>query len=208
LVTLVVGAAVFVVASWLASRGAPGSVEVALFRRLNDPGPVLNVLLAVTAPLLRPIPLTLGVVVVVVVVLIVRRAQALPMLLTAAAAGALAYLVDHLAKALVDRGRPPAHLAGVLTHGYPVDPRGSGYPSSHTAVAVAVVVGAWPWLSTPWRIVAAAVALTIGLDRIYVGAHLPLDVVGGAAIGLMCGSAAVAIQQRLRRPSESPTASR
>ncbi|MDQ4069415.1 MAG: hypothetical protein M3203_08095 [Actinomycetota bacterium] len=31
--------------------------------------------------------------------------------------------------------------------------------------------------------------LVVGLGRIYVGAHLPLDVVGGAALGLVVESA-------------------
>ena len=56
----------------------------------------------------------------------------------------LAYLIDHVVKLVVDRGRPPAYLSDVLFHAYPTDPRGTGYPSSHTAVTVAVVVGAWP----------------------------------------------------------------
>ena len=58
----------------------------------------------------------------------------------------------NIVKEIVDRGRPPAYLTDVLVHGYPTDPRNTGYPSSHTAVAVAVVVGAWPWLNGPWRV--------------------------------------------------------
>jgi membrane-associated phospholipid phosphatase len=37
----------------------------------------------------------------------------------------------------------------------------------------------------------------IGSTRMYVGAHLPLDVVGGVAIGVLCGRAAGAIMDRL-----------
>jgi undecaprenyl-diphosphatase len=36
--------------------------------------------------------------------------------------------------------------------------------------------------------VAVAVAMGVCLSRMYVGAHLPLDVVGGAALGWAAGS--------------------
>ena len=46
---------------------------------------------------------------------------------------------------------------------------------------------------------AAAFRAVIGLARIYVGAHLPLDVVGGAALGLAIDAASMlAIRSRRR----------
>jgi undecaprenyl-diphosphatase len=100
-------------------------------------------------------------------------------------------------KLIVDRGRPPVFLSDVLFHGYPTDPRGSGYPSSHAAVAAAVVVGAWPWLDRRWRVIGSTVAAMIGLNRMYVGAHFPLDIVGGVAVGLMSGGIVLVVAQRL-----------
>ena len=42
-----------------------------------------------------------------------------------------------------------------------------------------------PYLSRAWRIVAYAVAVAVCVSRIYLAAHNPLDVVAGAAAGLM-----------------------
>jgi undecaprenyl-diphosphatase len=39
-----------------------------------------------------------------------------------------------------------------------------------------------------WRPVAWALAGVVALARVYVGAHLPLDVVGGAALGVVVGT--------------------
>jgi len=44
-----------------------------------------------------------------------------------------------------------------------------------------------PYLPRPWRVAAYGLAATVGLARIAVGAHFPLDVVGGAALGLLLG---------------------
>ena len=43
---------------------------------------------------------------------------------------------------------------------------------------------AWPWLGRRGRIAVAALVTVVCLSRVYVGAHLPLDVVGGAGLGL------------------------
>ena len=43
---------------------------------------------------------------------------------------------------------------------------------------------AWPWLGNRGRLVCAVLALAVCLARVYVGAHLPPDVAGGAGLGL------------------------
>src|SRR5690606_37648345 len=85
------------------------------------------------------------------------------------------------AKRVVRRGRPSTTLETWRTLGRPQT--GLGYPSGHAAVAVALAAVASPSLPRRWRGVVWAVAAVPGLGRIYVGAHLPLDVAGGAALG-------------------------
>jgi membrane-associated phospholipid phosphatase len=103
------------------------------------------------------------------------------------AAGALvvgigAHLSAKVVEGLVVRGRPDGLLSDVVVRG--ADAHGRSSVSGHAAVAVALVAVAWPWLGTRGRLVGVALALTVCLARVHVGAHLPLDVVGGAGPGL------------------------
>lgn len=74
-----------------------------------------------------------------------------------------------------------------------------GFPSGHTAVVVGIVTGLWPWLGLPGRVVASTAAVAVGLARVQVGAHLPLDVVGGALVGALVGLAVQAVLAGSRR---------
>ena len=203
---IVLGLVGLVVTASIAAAGSPTSAEIAVFRWFNDPPRALGAVMGLINPLLRPVGLTLLIVAVVLLLSLTRRDVFWPLVTAASAAGILAYLVDNVVKLIVDRGRPPAYLSDVLFHGYPVDPRGTGYPSSHTAVTVAVVVGAWPWLNRPWRVGGVVAAVSIGLNRMYVGAHFPLDVLGGVAVGLVAGGVVLVVAQRQPRRMRPSTA--
>jgi membrane-associated phospholipid phosphatase len=95
-----------------------------------------------------------------------------------------------LVKQIVRRPRPAALVSGAHTRGR--DASGLGYLSGHAGVAVALGTAALPRLSPSALAVAAAAMPIVGLSRIYVGAHLPLDVAGGAGLGLAV-EAAVAL---------------
>ena len=88
-----------------------------------------------------------------------------------------------LVKPLVGRGRPAALLADVKVRG-PAQ-TGLGYPSGHAAVSMTLACLATG--STPARNAALTAAFLTGLSRMYVGAHLPLDIAGGVAAGLLVG---------------------
>jgi membrane-associated phospholipid phosphatase len=62
-----------------------------------------------------------------------------------------------------------------------------GYPSGHAAVAAALTVVVSAHLSVRWVIAALALGGIVLFGRRYVGAHLPLDVIGGAALGAIVG---------------------
>lgn len=97
-------------------------------------------------------------------------------------AGAGTYLLAKVVKGLVPRGRPDGLLADVVIRG--AEAHGRGFVSGHAAVLAALAAVAWPWLGRPGRIVVAVLVAVVALTRVYVGAHLPLDVVGGVGLGL------------------------
>ena len=67
---------------------------------------------------------------------------------------------------------------------------GLGYLSGHAAVAVALGAAALPRLGPEGRALTLTAMPLVGLTRLYVGAHLPHDIAGGAALGLAADAAA------------------
>jgi len=102
------------------------------------------------------------------------------------AAGLAAWALAKLGKVIVERGRPETLLDGVdLNIG--MDWSGFGFPSGHSAVAMAIAVGVAGALPPRFRRWVWAGAIATGLLRIYAGAHFPLDVLGGWGLGLTVG---------------------
>lgn len=114
-------------------------------------------------------------------------------------AGLSAWVLGKVVKAVVERGRPGALLDGAVLRDAPAG--GLGFVSGHVAVAVALATVAWPYLERRGRLVVAGLAVLVGLLRVYVGAHLPLDVVGGAGLGLVAGAVASLAMGRPARAS-------
>lgn len=101
--------------------------------------------------------------------------------------GSLAWLLSKVLKRFVQRPRPVALLPDTCRRGR--DPSGLGYVSGHAAVVVALAAAALPELAPRSQAAVLTVVPVVGLARMYVGAHLPLDVAGGAALGLAVDAA-------------------
>jgi undecaprenyl-diphosphatase len=100
-----------------------------------------------------------------------------------AVGGTLAWLTTKLIKPVGGRDRPNGVLDDVnLRERIEGD---LGWPSGHAAVATTLAFVAAPELPRPARPFLAGVVATVGFGRMYVGAHLPHDVVGGAGLGMM-----------------------
>jgi undecaprenyl-diphosphatase len=106
--------------------------------------------------------------------------------LAIAVGGTAAWLGAKAVKPMVGRGRPGSLIEGVARRGRELGDR--GFPSGHAAVSTVLTVVAWPYLTDGWRVSLVALSGFVPFARMYVGAHLPLDLVGGSALGLAIGS--------------------
>jgi len=107
----------------------------------------------------------------------------------AARVGGAAFGGWHLAKLVkraLPRGRPASLLDGVVLRDG--NPAGGGFVSGHATVATATSVAIGSMLGPRVQRAAGATALVVALARVHVGAHLPLDVIGGVGLGLLWGS--------------------
>jgi len=161
-----------------AATGGPYQCELAVFRSVNDlPDAIHPPVWAVmqvgalgAGPVLGAVAWQAG-----------YRDLATRMVAGATASWALAKLV----KRVVRRGRPAGLVPG--THVRGKEATGLGYLSGHSAVAVALMTAMTSAAPHRRRLFGTAAA-GVGLARMYVGAHLPLDVVGGAGLGLVVDS--------------------
>ncbi len=90
-------------------------------------------------------------------------------------------------KKLVERERPGAFLPDAILRD--ASRTGLAFPSGHAILAFALAGLLSPYLSDKQRKVLWALALFNGIGRIYLGAHLPLDIVAGAGAGIGIGGA-------------------
>jgi membrane-associated phospholipid phosphatase len=178
----VVGGAALLAGSWVvvaAGKDVP-AWEADLFRGINDLPDVLW-------PIVR-VPMQLGSLVGSLVVVagtaIITRNKRLT--LAALVGSQAAYWGAKAVKQAVSRARP-----GELLHGVQLREHagGLGYLSGHTAIAFALAAVLGPEMPRTWQKIGLGVlAAIVGFARIYAGAHLPLDVIGGAGLGLVCGT--------------------
>lgn len=75
--------------------------------------------------------------------------------------------------------------------------RSRSFPSGDTAQAFAMAVALGPELAAPWRLGLFGLAGVVGFKRFLDNAHYPSDVLAGAALGLLAGWIALALDRRL-----------
>lgn len=172
--------------------------SVAVMRWMNDPPQPVSAILAVSNPLLRPVSLSIVMIVLGAWIIVAagNRVRRLEILRALVVSVFVAEVISQVTKRVTAEPRPLVAIDGLDSHGYPADPLGYAYPSAHTSVAVAVVCGLWPWLTRAQRVVGVIVATLIGANRLYIGAHWPLDVLGGVAVGLTAGACAWLVSWR------------
>lgn len=103
--------------------------------------------------------------------------------LSAATASGVGYVIKRAAR----RPRPTTRAearAALVGH-----PDAYSFPSSHTAAAVAAAVAVGAACGPAALGLALAWAALVGVSRVYVGAHYPLDVLLGAVLGAAVAAA-------------------
>ena len=172
---VVAGAAVLGLAALPIRPDGVPAAETAVFRLLNDTTVVPFVLL-------WPVMQLGNLLVVPAAALLAAALRRWRLAVGLLAGGMAAYYLAKVVKDLVVRARPAELLSDVVIRG--AEAQGRGFVAGHAAVAVALAAIAWPWLGARGRAAVVVLAAVVCLARVYVGAHLPLDVVGGAGLGL------------------------
>jgi undecaprenyl-diphosphatase len=102
----------------------------------------------------------------------------------------VSFIIGTTLKHLIHRDRPLAFFhARILSHSVSVHVLGpplyaNSFPSGHTFSAFSTA-SLFAWLYPKLSLPLFALATLIGLSRIYVGAHFPIDVLGGMLIGIL-----------------------
>src|SRR6516165_11613710 len=194
------GVMLFGVSALVLKAGATGW-DVSLFRILNEVPPAVASVLTPLSHLFRPA----GIVVVVVLIagFVVAWTRSVLPVAAGAVAAAVAWALANLAKAIADRPRPYQVVADAVLRQQPA--HGTSFPSSHTAVTVAVVIALMPFLPRALAAVAIAYAVLVGWSRVYLGVHYPLDILAGAGIGMAVGGVVLlALGLLLHRAGREP----
>lgn len=179
-----VGLGVYLACALVASSGVP-AWERALFHLVNG---APDWLVWISYPVQLAGVLVVPVVLAAVAALLHRWRLALALFLLPA----LKYAVEYgVVKQTVDRARPFQSVCSEdLSCGQfrDVPLYGPAFVSGHAIIAGAVAVILLPHLASRWRVVLVILAFGVALARVHLGAHNPLDVVGGLAVGVVIGS--------------------
>ena len=174
-IVLVASLAVFAVCAVVAADGRVGPVERAAFHAVNGLPDWLYqpmLLFQYLGVLAMPLVVALG-------ALVFRRwrlAAALVLVVP------LKLATERLVKLLVQRERPGTTVGDAVLRG--VHPAGLSFVSGHAIITFAIAGLLALVLPRRWAVVAFVLATLNAVARVYLGAHNPLDVVGGAAVGL------------------------
>ncbi|HEU4842415.1 MAG TPA: glycine betaine ABC transporter substrate-binding protein [Ilumatobacteraceae bacterium] len=190
---IVVGLLIVGVGMLIVRDGAVSDAEESVFRFVNDlPGwlyVVFGPLQLVGALLLGPI--------VAAGALVLRRYR---LAVAALVVTLLKLLSERGVKALVSRERPGTSIGPDIETRGDVPLTGESFVSGHAVLVTGIATVVSPYVPGRWKIVPWGVAAAVCIGRVYVGAHNPLDVVCGAALGVAIGAAANLLTAPRRRP--------
>ena len=172
-----------VLAGMLAVRhGSVSGLEKSLFRAINGlPGAFYPVLW----PFQQLGNLAVGPIAAIIAALFRKfRLAAALLVATVAKLG-----LERVVKTFVSRQRPGTSVGGDVHLRGAVSVHGESFVSGHAVLVAAIATLVIPYLRGRWKMVPVVMVGLVMVTRVYVGAHNPLDVICGAALGLAIGGA-------------------
>lgn len=183
--------ALFVASCLLALGAMPSGAEISVFRWFNQlPGEWAGVMTVISA--IGDFP---GALVpwAVIAYLLGHYRLLIRLVFASLASMAMAFFF----KDLISRGRPGEVLSKVNDYGHHFD--GFGIPSGHAtliaACATVLILEAKP----KYRPYLIATALLVGLSRLYLGGHFPLDVISGWTLGVTTAIVSFIVIEQLKK---------
>jgi undecaprenyl-diphosphatase len=182
-VAALAGGTILVACAVVVRHGTVGPLELAVFHAVNGLpdawlSPVANAVQKLGV--LAAGPITAG-------VAAALRRWRLAVACVVVTAGKLA--AERVVWQVVQRSRPGTTISDAIVRG-DTPTSGAAFVSGHVVLLTGLAWVVTPYLRGRWRLLPWAVVVLVASSRVYLGAHAPLDVVGGAGLGLVIGGLA------------------